>query len=130
MLQPILRATTGLAGAGLVFLGLLALLVPLRLMPHIGLESPEALGLNFMRGDVAASLGLIGLLALRAALAGDGRRLDIPLAWAGLVIAGRLLGLVLDAGAVAHASALVPGLLLFALMMPARLWLRPAGAAA
>lgn len=46
------------------------------------------------------------------------------------MIVGRLLGLVLDDGAMAHASALVPGLLLFALMMPARLWLRPAGAAA
>jgi hypothetical protein len=122
-----LRAMTGAAGTGLVLLGAIALIAPARLMAQVGLEAPGALGLNFMRGDVAASLILVGGLALRAMRHGDGRLLDIPLVWAALVIGGRLLGLVADTGGMAHAGALLPALVLAGLMLPARLWMRGTG---
>lgn len=125
--QLALRGLAGAAGAGLVLLGGVALIAPSRLLGHVGLEAVDALGLNFMRGDVAASLILVGALALRAVRHGDGRLLDIPLVWAGLLIAGRTLGLAADPGAMAHAGALGPGLVLAGLILPARLWMRKAG---
>jgi len=121
-----LRALPAIAGTGLLLLGAASLLVPGRFMGQVGLESIEALGLNFMRGDVAASLIVIGALAWRAARLGDGRLLDIPLIWAALVIAGRTLGLFADPDGMAQVRALVPGLILAALMLPPRMWLRPA----
>jgi len=95
-MQIILRAATALAALVLFALGASFLTMPELIMAPLGLHADGAVGLNFMRGDAGASLLLIGLLAGRAALAGDGTKLDIPVAWTLLLLAGRIIGMVVD----------------------------------
>ncbi|WP_417488560.1 hypothetical protein [Maricaulis sp.] len=95
-MQMILRAATALSALVLCVLGAAFLITPDLIMAPLGLQADGAIGLNFMRGDVGASLILIGGLAGRAALAGDGSKLDIPVAWAMLLLAGRIVGMVVD----------------------------------
>ncbi|WP_417495317.1 hypothetical protein [Maricaulis sp.] len=95
-MQMILRAATALSALVLCVLGTAFLITPDLIMGPLGLQADGAIGLNFMRGDVGASLILIGGLAGRAALAGDGSKLDIPVAWAMLLLAGRIVGMVVD----------------------------------
>jgi|TARA_R110000744_G_scaffold1843_6_gene6869 hypothetical protein len=97
-MQIILRTATALAALVLLGLGAAFLLVPDLVMAPLGLRADGAVGLNFMRGDAGASLLVIGALAGRAALAGDGSKLDIPVVWALLLLVGRIIGMVVDTG--------------------------------
>ncbi len=65
-------------------------------MAPLGLHADGAVGLNFMRGDAGASLLLIGVLVGRAALAGDGTKLDIPVLWVLILLVGRIIGMIVD----------------------------------
>jgi hypothetical protein len=102
-MQIILRASVALSALVLLALGAGFLAVPDLIMTPLGLNADDAIGMNFMRGDVGASLLLIGALAGRAALAGDGNKLDIPVVWALLLLAGRIIGMVADPGGLAAA---------------------------
>ncbi|SDL68372.1 hypothetical protein [Maricaulis salignorans] len=95
-MQMILRAATALSALVLCAIGAAFLITPDLIMAPLGLHADGAIGLNFLRGDAGASLLLIGALAGRAALAGDGSKLDIPVAWAMLLLVGRIIGMVVD----------------------------------
>ncbi|WP_339332982.1 hypothetical protein [uncultured Maricaulis sp.] len=125
MKQLALRVMASLAALGLTTIGLFALLAPQELMSQTGLASIGALGFNFVRGDVAASMLVVAFLAGRAVMRGDGQGLAMPLLWAVLVIAGRCLGLFADADGFSAARALVPGLVLALLLAPPFLLMRP-----
>lgn len=125
MKQLALRVMASLAALGLTTIGLFALLAPQALMSQTGLTSVGALGFNFVRGDVAASMLVVALLAARAVMRGDGRGLAMPLLWAALVIAGRALGVFADPDGFSAARALVPGIVLALLLAPPFFFLRP-----
>lgn len=95
-MQIILRAATALSALVLLALGASFLIMPDLVMTPLGLHADGPIGMNFMRGDAGASLFLIGALIGRAALAGDGAKLDIPVAWAALLVAARIVGMVVD----------------------------------
>jgi hypothetical protein len=106
-MQMLLRLSTALSALVLLALGATFLAMPGQIMEPLGLMSENAIGLNFMRGDVGASLLVIGALAGRAALAGDGSKLDIPVAWALLLLAGRIIGMIVDPGGIQAAPLFV-----------------------
>lgn len=95
-MQIVLRAATALSALVLLTLGAAFLMTPELIMAPLGLYADGAIGLNFMRGDAGASLLLIGALAGRAALAGDGNKLDIPVIWTLILLAGRIIGMIVD----------------------------------
>ena len=95
-MQIVLRAATALSALVLLTLGAAFLMTPELIMAPLGLHADGAIGLNFMRGDAGASLLLIGALAGRAALAGDGNKLDIPVIWTLILLAGRIIGMIVD----------------------------------
>ncbi|WP_339743715.1 hypothetical protein [uncultured Maricaulis sp.] len=100
-MQIILRAATALSALILLALGASFLIMPELVMAPLGLHADGAIGMNFMRGDAGASLFLIGALIGRAALAGDGAKLDIPVAWAALLVVARIVGMAVDPDGVA-----------------------------
>lgn len=104
----------------LVALGATFLTMPDLAMAPLGLIAESAVGLNFMRGDVGASLLVIGALAGRAALAGDGAKLDIPVIWALLLLAGRIIGMVADAGGLEAAPLFVADFVLLLVLLLGR----------
>ncbi|WP_417469110.1 hypothetical protein [Maricaulis sp.] len=102
-MQLVLRALVALSALVLLSLGAGFLLMPDVPMAPLGLSAESAVGINFLRGDAGASLLLVGGLVARAALAGDGNKLVIPIIWVLLLLGGRILGMVLDEGGVAAA---------------------------
>jgi hypothetical protein len=126
-MQIVLRGAVALSALVLLALGASFLLLPGLAMAPLGLIAENAIGLNFMRGDVGASLLLIGALAGRAALAGDGSKLDIPVAWAGLLLIGRIIGMVVDQGGLAAAPLFVTDFVLLLVLLLGRWKMKRAG---
>jgi hypothetical protein len=108
----------------LVGLGLAFMLAPQYPMERLDLAATGPAGLSFVRGDVAASLIVIGLLILRAVRSGKGRQLDIPILWVLVLSAGRIIGIMSDTGGHTVAWMLVPDLFLLLVLVPARQWMR------
>ena len=123
-MQMVLRAAVALPAIFLVLIGAVFMVAPEVIMPRLGLEALEPAGLSFMHGDVAGSLLLIGALTGRAALQGDGLKLDIPIAWVGLLIIGRTIGVLTDPQGLQELPFLGLDLLLMAIFLPARLMMR------
>ena len=117
-MQLALRALVALSALVLLSLGAGFLFVPGLPMTPLGLSAEGAVGINFLRGDAGASLLLIGGLVARAAIAGEGDRLAIPIVWVLLLLGGRVLGMALDEGGLAAAPLFVTdfGLLLVLLL--------------
>lgn len=95
-MQMLLRLAIAVPAIFLLLLGSAFLAVPGQVMEPLGLIAEKAMGLNFIHGDVGASLMLIGGLIGRAALAGDGLKLNIPLVWVMLLLVGRIIGMATD----------------------------------
>ncbi|WP_417482436.1 hypothetical protein [Maricaulis sp.] len=117
-MQLVLRALVALSALVLLSLGAGFLFVPGVPMEPLGLSAESAVGINFLRGDAGASLLLIGGLVARAAIAGDGNKLMIPIIWVMLLLGGRIIGMALDAGGLAAAPLFVTdfGLMLVLLL--------------
>jgi hypothetical protein len=125
-MQLVLRAAVALPALLLILLGAAFLVTPGLVMPELGLAATAPAGLSFMHGDVAGSLLLIGGLVGRAALKGDGLKLDIPIIWVGLLITGRTIGLFTDPQGFETLRFLVLDLGLMAIFLVARWKMRSA----
>lgn len=119
-MQMLLRLSVALSALVLAALGATFLAMPDLVMGPLGLTAENAIGLNFMRGDVGASLLVIGALAWRAALAGDGGKLDIPVAWAMLLLVGRVTGIAADPGGLQAAPLFIADAVLLLVLLLGR----------
>lgn len=119
-MQIILRAAVALSAIVLMLLGAAFLLVPAMIMAPLGLVAESAMGLNFMHGDVGASLLLIGGLTGRAALAGEGSKLTIPVIWVSLLLVGRIVGMATDPDGLEAAPLFVTDLTMLVVLLLAR----------
>lgn len=93
-MRNILRGLVGIVGVLAVLLALQFWLNPVAPAAKLGLSPLGGLGLSTIRADMAGFFGAAGVLALVAAVRGQGGWLTAPLLMVGIALTGRVVNVI------------------------------------
>lgn len=94
-MRNILRGLVGIVGVLAVLLALQFWLNPAGPAAKLGLSPLGSLGLSTIRADMAGFFGAAGVLALIAAIRGQGGWLTAPLLMVGIALTGRVINVIM-----------------------------------
>lgn len=122
-MRIVLRVLAGLAGLLGILIAARVWADPVTFPASLGLSGQGLLGESTVRADVAGFFGVFGILALAAAIRGEGRLLTAPVLLIGVALAGRLLTAVLNGFAAETAPPMIIEAVLLAIFLSGRLWM-------
>jgi hypothetical protein len=94
-MKIVLRGLVGGVGALSVLLAVRCWMAPEAFAAQLGLAPMGAVGLASIRADLGAFFGVVGVLALVAAIRGRGELLLAPVLLIGMALLGRLVSIAL-----------------------------------
>lgn len=122
-MRIVFRVLAGLAGLLGVLIAARVWADPVTFPAALGLSGQGLLGESTVRADVAGFFGVFGILALAAAVRGEGRLLTAPALLIGVALAGRVLTAVLNGFAPETMPPMIIEVVLLAIFLSGRLWM-------